>query len=131
MSWQAFVDTSLVATGHIAKGAIISLAGDSAWASSPELTIQPAEMKAIADIVAKNQASIDKAYAEGLYIAGQRFVLTRVDEGDLYARAGREGVAIAASKQAIVVGIHPETAQAGNATLVVTALADHLKKTGY
>lgn len=46
-------------------------------------------MKVIADIVAKNQASIDKAYAEGLYIAGQRFVLTRVDEGDLYARAVR------------------------------------------
>ncbi|KAF3072584.1 Profilin [Trichoderma lentiforme] len=122
---------SLVQTGHIAKGAIISLAGDSAWASSPDLTIQPAEMKVIADIVAKNGAAIDKAYAEGLYIAGQRFVLTRVDEGDLYARAGREGVAVAASKQAIVVGIHGEAQVAGNATSVVAALADHLKKTGY
>ncbi|KAK0764318.1 hypothetical protein N5P37_003717, partial [Trichoderma harzianum] len=127
----AFVDTSLVGTGHIAKGAIISLAGDSAWASSPDLTIQPAEMKTIADIVAKNEAAVTKAYAEGIYIAGQRYVLTRVDEGDLYARAGREGVAIAASKQAIVVGIHPEGVQAGAATLVVTALSDHLKKTGY
>ncbi|PNP52212.1 hypothetical protein THARTR1_07421 [Trichoderma harzianum] len=88
-------------------------------------------MKAIADIVAKKEGAEAKAYAEGLYIAGQRFVLTRVDEGDLYARSGREGVAIAASKLAIVVGIHGETHQAGNATLVVTALADHLKKTGY
>ncbi|EHK21313.1 uncharacterized protein TRIVIDRAFT_70330 [Trichoderma virens Gv29-8] len=131
MSWQAFVDTSLVGTGNIAKGAILSLAGDSAWATSTDLTIQPAEMKVIADIVSKNADAEAKAYAEGLYIAGQRFVLTRVDEGDLYARAGREGVAIAASKQAIVVGIHSETTQAGNATLVVTALADHLKKTGY
>ncbi|KAL6807893.1 profilin [Trichoderma sp. SZMC 28013] len=130
MSWQAFVDTSLVATGHIAKGAIISIAGDSVWATSPELTIQAAELKAIADIVAGNQAAIDKAYAEGLYVGGQRFVLTKTQD-DVYARAGREGVCITPSKAAIVVGIHGETAQAGNATSVVAALADHLKKTGY
>ncbi|KAL7950062.1 profilin [Trichoderma barbatum] len=133
MSWQAFVDTSLVATGHVTKGAIISIAGDSAWASSPSLTIAPAEMKVIADIVSGNQGSIDKAYADGLYIAGQRFVLTRTDAetATAYARAGREGVAITASKQAIVVGIHGEAQQAGNATLVVDALATHLKGTGY
>ncbi|EHK43373.1 uncharacterized protein TrAtP1_001383 [Trichoderma atroviride] len=130
MSWQAFVDTSLVATGHITKGAIISSAGDSAWASSPDLTIAPAEMKAIASIVSKDQAAIDKAYAEGLYIAGVRYVLTRVDD-DIYARAGREGVAITAAKSCIVVGLHSETQVAGNATSVVAALADHLKKTGY
>lgn len=44
-------------------------------------------MKAIASIVSKDQAAIDKAYAEGLYIAGVRYVLTKVDEGDVYARA--------------------------------------------
>ncbi|KAL6884174.1 profilin [Trichoderma longibrachiatum] len=131
MSWQAFVDTSLVATGHVAKGAIISIAGDSAWATSPSLTIQPAEMKVIADIVSGNEAASDKARAEGLYIAGTRYVVTRVDDGNIYARAGREGVAISASKQAIVIGIHNEGQQAGNATLVVSALADHLKNTGY
>lgn len=48
--------------------------------------IAPAEMKAIASIVAKDSVAIDKAYAEGLYIAGQRYVLARVDD-DLYARA--------------------------------------------
>ncbi|KAL7796936.1 profilin [Trichoderma afarasin] len=130
MSWQAFVDTSLVATGHVAKGAIISIAGDSAWASSPELTIQPAEMKVIADIVSGNQAAKDKAYGEGLHVAGVRYVLARADD-DVYARAGREGVCITPSKQAIVVGIHNEQQVAGNATSVVAALADHLKKTGY
>ncbi|KAJ4864753.1 profilin domain-containing protein [Trichoderma breve] len=130
MSWQAFVDTSLVGTGHITKGAIISIAGDSAWASSPELTIQPAEMKVIADIVAGNQAAIDKAYAEGIHVAGVRYVLTKTAD-DIYARAGRDGVCITPSKQAIVVGIHNEAVQAGNATSVVAALADHLKKTGY
>lgn len=130
MSWQAFVDTSLVATGHITKGAIISIAGDSAWASSPDLTISPAEMKAIASIVAKDQAATDKAFAEGLYVGGQRYVLARADD-NIYARAGRDGVAITPSKAAIVVGIHGETQVAGNATSVVVALAEHLKGTGY
>jgi profilin len=43
-------------------------------------------MKAIADIVAQNQAAIDKAFAEGLYVGGQRYVLARVDD-NIYARA--------------------------------------------
>ncbi|KAL7789477.1 profilin [Trichoderma ceciliae] len=131
MSWQAFVDTSLVLTGHITKGAIISIAGDSAWASSPGLAIKPVEMKAIADIIAKNQGAIDKAYAEGLYIAGQRYVLARAGDDNIYARSGRDGVAITASKKAIVVGIHDESQIAGNATSVVVALADHLIEQGY
>lgn len=43
-------------------------------------------MKNIASIVTGDQAAIDKAYAEGLHIAGERFVLTKTDEGSLYAR---------------------------------------------
>jgi profilin len=53
------------------------------------MQIQPAEMKVIADIVSGNEAASDKARAEGLYIAGQRYVVTRVDEGNIYARAVR------------------------------------------
>lgn len=48
--------------------------------------ISPAEMKVIASIVAKDQAAIDKAFADGLYVAGQRYVLTRVED-NIYARA--------------------------------------------
>lgn len=51
------------------------------------LQISPAEMKVIANIVSKDAKAIDAAYAEGLHIAGVRYVLTRVDEGEAYARA--------------------------------------------
>lgn len=44
-------------------------------------------MKAIASIVSKDEAAIASAYAEGLHIGGVRYVLARVDEGDVYARA--------------------------------------------
>lgn len=50
--------------------------------------ISPAEMKVIASIVAKDQAATDKAFAEGLYVGGQRYVLARADD-NIYARAVR------------------------------------------
>ncbi|WAO85462.1 Profilin [Fusarium falciforme] len=144
MSWQAvlipteyrvdadlYQHNSLVATGHIDKGAIISVAGDSAWAHSPDFQLKPEEMKAISSIVSEDKAAIDKAFGEGLYIGGERYVLTRVEGRSLYARAGRLGVAVAKTTQAIVVGHHGEAQVAGNATSTVEALADYLIGQGY
>ncbi|KAH7192473.1 profilin [Fusarium flagelliforme] len=131
MSWQAYIDSSLVGSGHIDKGAIISVAGDSAWAASPDLQLKPEEMKAISDIVNGNQAAKDKAFGEGLYIAGERYVMARAEDRSIYARSGRRGVAIAKTTQAIVVGHHGEAQVAGNASSTVEGLADYLIKSGY
>ncbi|OAQ63145.1 profilin [Pochonia chlamydosporia 170] len=131
MSWQAYVDTSLVATGHIDKGAIISAAGDSSWAASADFQLKPEEMKAIASIVGGDAAAKDKAFADGLYIAGNRYVVARAEDRTIYARQGRLGVAIAKTKQAIVVGHHGETQVAGNASSTVEGLADYLIGQGY
>lgn len=46
-------------------------------------------MKAISSIVSEDKAAIDKAFGEGLYIGGERYVLTRVEGRSLYARAVR------------------------------------------
>lgn len=43
-------------------------------------------MKNIASIVTNNQAAIDKAFAEGLHIAGERYVLAKAEDGSIYAR---------------------------------------------
>lgn len=43
-------------------------------------------MKNIASIVTGDQAAIDKAYGEGIHVAGERFVLTKAEEGSAYAR---------------------------------------------
>ncbi|KAF7559071.1 hypothetical protein G7046_g5087 [Stylonectria norvegica] len=122
---------SLVGTGHIDKGAIISAAGDSVWASSADFQLKPEELKAIADIVSGNEAAKEKAFSEGLYIAGNRYVLARAEGRSIYARHGRLGVAAAKTKQAIVVGHHGETQIAGNTTTTVEALADYLIGQGY
>ncbi|WYZ45358.1 hypothetical protein EsH8_VIII_000674 [Colletotrichum jinshuiense] len=126
MSWQAYVDTSLVGTGHIDKAAIISIAGDSTWASTTGFTLSPTEMKVIADIVTGNETVKGKAFADGLFIAGDRFVMARAEDGAIYARKGRDGIAIAKSNQAILLGHHTEAQQAGNATTAVQKLADYL-----
>ncbi|KAG5950891.1 hypothetical protein E4U53_004224 [Claviceps sorghi] len=131
MSWQAYVDTSLVATGHVDKGAIISAAGDSSWASSADFQLKPEEMKAIASIVGGDSAAKDKAFADGLFIAGSRYVMARAEDRSIYARQGRLGVAIAKTKQAIVVGHHGEAQVAGNTSSTVEALADYLIGQGY
>ncbi|KAG6093400.1 hypothetical protein E4U30_004344 [Claviceps sp. LM220 group G6] len=122
---------SLVATGHVDKGAIISAAGDSSWAASADFQLKPEEMKAISAIVSGDDAAKDKAFADGLFIAGSRYVVARADGRSIYARSGRLGVAIAKTKQAIVVGHHGEAQVAGNTSSTVEGLADYLIGQGY
>ncbi|KAJ9143981.1 Profilin [Coniochaeta hoffmannii] len=131
MSWQAYVDSSLVGSGHLDKAAIISAAGDSVWSASAGFTLKPEEMKHIADILDNAGGAVDKAYAEGVYVGGVRYVLARVEGRSLYARQGRNGLCVAKTKQAILVGHHGEAQQAGNATQTVEALADYLIGVGY
>ncbi|CAK7232923.1 profilin, required for normal timing of actin polymerization in response to thermal stress [Sporothrix bragantina] len=134
MSWQGYIDSSLVGSGHIDEAAIISAAGDSVWAQSPKFALTPEELKAIAAIFETGgQAAIDKAYSEGLHVAGEKYIATIVSAEDNIAmiRKGKTGVAIAKTKQAIIVGHYGENAQASNARSTVEALADYLRKAGY
>ncbi|KAM5348295.1 hypothetical protein ACJ41O_008119 [Fusarium nematophilum] len=93
--------------------------------------LKPEEMKAISSIVGGDAAAKDKAFAEGLFIGGTRYVMARAEDRSIYARSGRLGVAIAKTKQAIIVGHHPESGVAGNANSTVEGLADYLIKLGY
>ncbi|KAI1394096.1 Profilin/allergen [Hypoxylon trugodes] len=131
MSWQAYVDSSLVGSGHLDKGAIISVAGDSVWATSAGFTIKPEEMKNIVAILTQSGGAKDKAFADGLHVDGERYVLARAEDRSLYARQGRTGIIAVKTKQAIIVGHHGEAQIAGNATQTTEALADYLIKAGY
>ena len=77
---------SLVGSGHLDKAAIISAAGDSAWSSTAGFSLKPEEMKHIADILDNAGGAVDRAYAEGLFVGGVRYVLTKVEGRSLYAR---------------------------------------------
>jgi len=131
MSWQAYVDSSLVGSGHIDKGAIISAAGDSVWSTSAGFTVKLEEMKNIVAILAGTSDAVDKSHAEGVHVAGERYVVTKIEDRSLYGRLGRNGIVIVKTKQAVLIGHYPENVQAGNAAQTVEALADYLIKVGY
>jgi profilin len=135
MSWQAYVDSSLVGSGHIDKGCIVSAAGDSTWATTPDFSISADELKNIVailgDLDKKDRPAVDKAFGEGIHVAGERYVATRAEDRHVYGRQGKTGICIVKTKQAILIGHYGENAQAGNATQTVEALADYLTNLGY
>ncbi|KAF8862559.1 profilin [Acephala macrosclerotiorum] len=130
MSWQAYVDTSLVGSQQISKGAIYSAAGDSKWAATPGFELLPAEAKFIAAELANPKAD-SKVWTDGFHVAGVRYVATKLEERSLYGRQGKEGIVIVKTTQAILIGHYPENVQAGNAAVVVEKLADYLIGLGY
>lgn len=131
MSWQAYVDSSLVGSGHIDKAAIISIAGDSVWAASEGFTVKPEEMKNIVAILTQEPGAVDKAHADGVHVAGERYVAFKIEDRSLYGRQGRTGIVIVKTKQAVLIGHYGESHQVGNSTQTVEVLADYLLKVGY
>lgn len=47
-------------------------------------------MKAIASIVGGDAGAKDKAFADGLYISGNRYVMARAEDRSIYARSVRK-----------------------------------------
>ncbi|OQE46095.1 hypothetical protein PENCOP_c001G05952 [Penicillium coprophilum] len=128
MSWQDYVDTILVGSGHIDKAAIISAAGDSIWAASPDFQLKPEEMKDCALLASGDSSAKDKAIKSGLRIGGMfYFILHIADDGLILAKFGNSGVAVAKGKQAVIIGHHDERQNPSEAVSVVARLADFLK----
>ncbi|KAI9760132.1 MAG: hypothetical protein M4579_001852 [Chaenotheca gracillima] len=133
MSWQAYVDTSLVATGNLDKAAIFNSEGTSVWAASPGFNVAPAEIKEIITAYKdKGDASgLKQVQTTGLHVAGERFIVLKADERSLYGRKGKEGIVIVKTNQAILVTHYGETVQPGVAANTVEQLADYLINVGY
>ncbi|MCJ1350891.1 MAG: profilin, required for normal timing of actin polymerization in response to thermal stress [Icmadophila ericetorum] len=127
MSWQAYVDTSLVGTGSVDQAAIFSVSGDSQWAVSKNFSVTADEVKKIVAAF-KDNAPI---HEKGLHVAGQKYFVIKADERSLYGKQGKEGVVIVKTKQSILVTHYPETVQPGTAAKTVEQLADYLIGVGY
>jgi len=130
MSWQAYVDTSLVGTGDVDKAAIFNAEGTSVWATSANFKVSPQE---IAEVVGayKDTSTPKKVQSTGLHIAGEKYVVLRADETSLYGRKGRTGVVIVKTKQALLIAHYPDTVQPGVATNTVEKLGEYLTSVGY
>jgi len=130
MSWQAYVDTSLVGTGNIDKAAIFSAAGDSKWAASSGFNVKPEELKEIL-IAYKDTSDVKKVQSTGLHVAGDKYVVIKADDRSLYGKKGKTGILIVKTTQAILISHYPETVQPGSAATTIEQLADYLIGVGY
>ncbi|MCJ1370938.1 profilin, required for normal timing of actin polymerization in response to thermal stress [Loxospora ochrophaea] len=130
MSWQAYVDTSLVASGNIDKAAIFNAEGTSVWATSSGFNVKPEEIKEVVGAY-KDTGDVKKVQSTGLHVAGDRYVVIRADDRSLYGKKGREGIIIVKTTQAILVTHYPETVQPGSAALTVEQLGDYLISVKY
>jgi len=130
MSWQAYVDTSLLGTTHVDRAAIFNAEGTSVWATSPSFNVTPKELQEIVGAY-KDTTVPKKVQATGLHIAGQKYIVIKADETSLYGKKGREGVVIVKTKQALLITHYPETVQPGTAANTVEKLGAYLVGVGY
>jgi profilin len=131
MSWQAYIDTSLVGTGKLDRAAIFGVEPPSPWASSPGFDISLEEVRDVIKAIDDPR----EAQSSGLHVQGKKYLFQTLNKDQkipsLYLRKDKEGICIAKTKQAILISHYPETVQLGEAAAVVGQLADYLESVGY
>jgi len=130
MSWQAYVDQSLVGTGNIDKAIICDITGKTIWAATPGFSIPEGERKVIVESF--SDTSNPKAVVEhGIHINGEKFITLDSDNESLKAKKGKEGIIVIKTTQALLIGHHPADVQTTVAYSSVAELAEYLIKVGY
>lgn len=76
---------SLVGTGNVDKAAIFNDQGNSVWATSSGFTVSPAEMKEVVNSYS-DKGDIKKVTANGIHIAGEKYVTLKADDRSLYGK---------------------------------------------
>ncbi|KAF1999632.1 Profilin/allergen [Amniculicola lignicola CBS 123094] len=130
MSWQAYVDTSLVGAGTLDKAIICDAAGSTVWASSAGFTIPVAELKAIAATFA-DKSEPKQVFSTGITINGEKYMTIGSDDTSLKLKKGKEGIIATKTTQALLIGHHDEDTQTVNANTTMESLAAYLREVGY
>eukprot|EP00992_Anisonema_acinus_P012429 TRINITY_DN8113_c0_g1_i1.p1 TRINITY_DN8113_c0_g1~~TRINITY_DN8113_c0_g1_i1.p1 ORF type:complete len:128 (-),score=34.84 TRINITY_DN8113_c0_g1_i1:134-517(-) len=127
MSWQTYVDSNLVGSGHVTQGAMLSAADGSVWATSAGFTVAPAEGAAVVAAL----ADIAKFQQSGITVNGVKYFCVKAAPGELIGKKGAAGIAIYKSAQAILVGVYGEGINPANCNMTVEGLKDYLVGVGY
>ena len=126
MSWQSYVDDQLIATGKIAKAAILGLQGG-VWAASAGYKLSTEEQKAA--VAAFN--NLDHARGSGIRLAGQKFFVLNAEPGEIQGKKQGDGVIMVKTTQAVLVAEYIAPVQAPEANPIVLKLGDYLRSVGY
>lgn len=127
MSWQSYVDNSLVGTGKVQKAAIFGLDG-SPWASSPGFSVSQPEAQEMIK-------SLKDGSVSGKNIAGTKYMMLRNDKDKKAAylkMKDKGGFCACLTNKALILGGYNESAGgAGNCNQCVETVAEHLIASGF
>eukprot|EP00055_Hartaetosiga_balthica_P018475 m.134482 g.134482 ORF g.134482 m.134482 type:complete len:127 (+) comp9613_c0_seq1:86-466(+) len=126
MSWQTYVDQSLVGSGKMTYAAIHGLDGNP-WATSAGLSISPDEAKKI--IAGFSNPS--GFYATGLFAGKTKYLFIKGDDTTLIGKKEDTGISIYKTEKTIVIGIYGPGQQAGDCNNVVCNVGQYLKSLSY
>ncbi|CAG8501659.1 34667_t:CDS:2 [Racocetra persica] len=127
MSWQTYIDDSLLGTGKIAQAAIYGLDG-TLWASSAGFNPSAEEIKTIID----SFNDVQKIQANGIRCNGVKyFFLSHQDDTNIHGKQGADGIIAEKTAQAVIIGTYAEGTAAGVANKVVGDLGDYLRQLNY
>ncbi|RPA96419.1 profilin [Choiromyces venosus 120613-1] len=129
MSWQSYVDTTLIGSKKLDAAAIFSATGDSVWAAS-NFKIEPAEMQALIAAY-QSQDKMNELASTGFHIDGTKYFTIKSEDRSIYGKQLKTGIICVKTKQAILVAHFPDTVQPGEAASVVEKLADYLIDVGF
>jgi len=130
MSWQSYVDQTLVGSGKPDAAAIFSIDGKSVWASSAGFVIKPEEIETLVKAYGEDKQLQDLA-GTGFHIGGVKYLTILSADRSIYGKQGKTGIVCVKTKQAILVAHYGEAVQPGQAATTVEKLADYLIGVGY
>ncbi|KAJ3443225.1 profilin [Anaeramoeba flamelloides] len=125
MSWDSYVETSFVGSGHVSMGAIVGFAGN-VWAQTKGMNLKPDEVQRIYE----GFDDLGKLFNNGIVIGGVKYIFLGGGEF-LKGKKGQDGVIVYKTKTALVIGIYKEGIQTGNCLSVCGKFADWLSDNGY
>jgi profilin len=129
MSWQAYVDSTLLGSKNVNAAAIFSATGDSVWATSTSFAVKPEEIKTLA--TAFGDGTKVPELPTGFHIGGIKYITIKCEEKKIYGKQGKTGIVCVRTAQAILVAYYGESIQPGQAASTVEALGDYLRGVGY
>jgi len=129
MSWQSYVDQSLVGSGKLDKAAIFSADGKSVWASSAGFVIKPDQVQILAK--AYEEDKLPDLFGTGFHIAEVKYLTIKSADRSVYGKQGKAGIVCVKTKQAILIAHYDDPVQPGEAATTVEKLADYLIGVGY
>ncbi|OIR57783.1 MAG: profilin [Amphiamblys sp. WSBS2006] len=126
MSWQEYVEETMIGTGTIKSGVIVSHEGD-IWACSKDISPTDAELKEI--IGAFEDSSTIRS--NGVHISGVKYFTLKCDQRSIYGKNKADGCICVRTNQTVLIGLYGDGMPAGNAAKTVEELGDYFIEQGY